>query len=336
MSSSIRYHSTNRWLRPAGQPAVPPVSFATALLRGQAPDGGLYLPERLPTIDWRALRGRPYAEVAHAVLAPFLVPEMPADALLALLHEAYDFDIPTEAVDDRTIIARLDRGPTASFKDFAARAMARWMAHFRPGDQTLTVLVATSGDTGSAVGEAFRGVPGTRVVILFPDREVSSVQRAQLERIGGNVSAVVIDGKFDDCQQMVKRAFNDPALADWGLTSANSINVGRVLPQAVYYFYLYCRLADGEPLNFCIPSGNLGNSLGAELARRMGLPVGKIVVATNANDALPAFLLRGDYRPVHPSRACLSNAMNVGNPSNLARYFDLYGGTVDAAGTVHR
>ena len=332
MSNPIRYHSTNRRLHPP----VPPVTFAQALLRGQAPDGGLYLPDRLPTVDWRALRGCSYPEVAHAVLAPFVTPEMDPDALRALLVDAYDFDVPTETVNDRVTLARLDRGPTASFKDFAARAMARWMVHFHTGRQPLTVLVATSGDTGSAVGEAFRGLPGTRVVILFPDGEVSSVQRAQLERIGQNVQAVVIDGKFDDCQQLVKQAFSDPDLRGAGLTSANSINVGRVLPQTVYYFYLYLRVAVAdEPVHFCVPSGNLGNSLGAELARRMGLPVGRIVVATNNNDALPAFLRSGTYQPVRPSRASLSNAMNVGNRSNLAPYFDLYGGTVDAAGTVH-
>ncbi|SDM41245.1 threonine synthase [Catalinimonas alkaloidigena] len=333
----INYHSTNRHL-PSGTSER--FRFAEALARGQAPDGGLLMPDQIPTLSpetLERLRGKPYAEVAFAVLYPFVEGEIEAERLRALLYDAYTFDIPVEPLGDQVLLARLDQGPTASFKDFAARAMARLMNEFRPPEQQVTVLVATSGDTGSAVGEAFKGLDGFRVVILFPEQEVSAVQKHQLESIGGNVVAVSIDGKFDDCQRYVKAAFTDPDLKALGLTSANSINVGRVLPQVVYYVYLYLKVAaPGETLNFCIPSGNLGNSLGGEIARRMGLPIGTILIATNRNDALPSFLQSGAYAKIDPSRACLSNAMNVGNPSNLARYFDLYGGTVDKDGVVHR
>jgi threonine synthase len=236
-------------------------------------------------------------------------------------------------------LARLDQGPTASFKDFAARFMARAMAYFKPADQQVTILVATSGDTGSAIGEAFKGLEGFRVYILYPENEVSAIQKKQLDSIGQNVQAIAVDGKFDDCQAMVKQAFSDPDpdLQPLHLTSANSINLGRILPQIVYYFYCYVNCVDSmEPAVISVPSGNFGHSLGCEIARRMGLPVDRIIIATNANDEFPAFLESAKYHKIQPSRMCLSNAMNVGNPSNLARYFELYGGTIDKEGTVHK
>jgi threonine synthase len=215
--------------------------------------------------------------------------------------------------------------------------MARMMQYFREESKTITILVATSGDTGSAVGEAFRGLQGTRVIILYPENEVSPVQKKQLESIGENVQAIAFKGKFDDCQQYVKMAFSDPDLAFLNLTSANSINIGRVLPQIIYYAYIYLQVTENkEEVIFSIPSGNLGNSLGCEIARRMGLPVKKIVIGTNANNAFPKFLTTADYQKISPSKECISNAMNVGNPSNLARYFELYGGTVDKDGKVHK
>jgi threonine synthase len=232
---------------------------------------------------------------------------------------------------------RLDQGPTASFKDFAARMMARLMGYLRNTRERLNILVATSGDTGSAVGEAFKGVKGIDVYILYPRGEVSGRQKKQLDTIGENVQALSVDGKFDDCQNLVKQAFSDPSLSDFNLTSANSINFGRILPQIVYYVYAYAKLArEGEEIVFSVPSGNFGDALGCEYARRMGLPVKMLVMPTNENEEFPKYLETGSYQKISPSRACISNAMNVGHPSNLARFFDLYGGTVDRGGAVHR
>ncbi len=332
----IRYVSTHRDL-PFGRREA--VDLATALQRGLAPDGGLYLPDRLPSLDLDALgrlRDEPYWRIAQAVLAPFVEGVLPDREFAALCEDAYDFDVPLEPVDDGFWLLRLDRGPTASFKDFAARWMARMLRAIGGGEQQ-TVLVATSGDTGSAVGEAFRCVPGFRVFILYPRDEVSEVQRRQLDRIGENVKAFAVEGTFDDCQAMVKQAFLDPALAPLRLTSANSINVGRILPQAVYYVYAWLRTSkDGGPVAFSVPSGNLGNSFGCELARRMGLPVSRLILAVNENDEVPRFLATGRYEPIAPSRACLSNAMNVGHPSNLARYVDWYGGVLTRDGRLER
>ena len=233
---------------------------------------------------------------------------------------------------------RLDRGPTASFKDFAARMMARWMSVLMENqDGELVILTATSGDTGSAVAHAYHGVDHARVVVLFPPDEVSERQRKQMTTIGGNVTTIAVNGQFDDCQAMVKRAFADASLASIRLTSANSINIGRLLPQAVYYVYAYVKLADaaaGEPIVISVPSGNFGDMMGAMIARRMGLPIEHLVIATNANDEFPIFLRTGKYEKIVPSRVCISNAMNVGHPSNLARLVDVYGGWMDETGAV--
>jgi len=211
------------------------------------------------------------------------------------------------------------------------------MSHCRPEGERLNILVATSGDTGSAVGEAYRGVRGIDVTILYPAAEVSLMQKKQLDTIGGNVRALSVDGKFDDCQNLVKEAFADKELARFNLSSANSINFGRILPQIVYYFYAYAQLAGvGEEVLISVPSGNFGDALGCEYARRMGLPVAKLIMPTNENDEFPIYLETTEYTKVSPSRACISNAMNVGHPSNLARFFELYGGTVDRTGVVHR
>jgi threonine synthase len=256
--------------------------------------------------------------------------------LKQVVEDSYNYDVPLERVFDRMYVMRLDQGPTASFKDFAARMMARLMSRLRDRGKRLNVLVATSGDTGSAVGEAFKGVEGISVWILYPRNEVSGMQKKQLDSIGDNVHALSMDGKFDDCQNLVKQAFSDPGLAQLNLTSANSINFGRIMPQSIYYVYAYAQLAaKGEEIVFSVPSGNFGNALGCEYARRMGLPVRMLVMPTNENDEFPNYLRTGVYKKVSPSRACLSNAMNVGHPSNLARFFDLYGGTVDRMGAVH-
>jgi len=342
MAGDIRYYSTNRNLH--GVEGIRPfegrVSFREALLQGQAPDEGLFMPDRIPSIplgDILACKGKPYREIAFLVSWAFLRGEISREDLKALIDDSYNYPVPLEQVTDGTYIMRLDRGPTASFKDFAARMMARLMSSFREKGTRLNVLVATSGDTGSAVGEAFKGVEGIDVHILYPKHEVSGRQKKQLDTIGGNVTALSMDGKFDDCQNLVKQAFSDPAFEKFHLTSANSINFGRILPQAVYYFYAFAELCGpGDGIVFSVPSGNFGDALGCEYARRMGLPVRKLVMPTNENDEFPQFLATGTYEKVSPSRACLSNAMNVGHPSNLARFFDLFGGTVDRTGRVFR
>ncbi|MEE9293674.1 MAG: cofactor-independent phosphoglycerate mutase [Phycisphaerae bacterium] len=333
MSAEIRYYSTNR--------SAPKVMLDEALLQGQAGDRGLYMPDRFPSItpeelaSWTDLG---YPDIAFNVLSRFTAGVFGEKRLKRLCQDAYDFDVPLESIADRRHLMRLDRGPTASFKDFAARMMARWMGllvESLPGE--LVILTATSGDTGSAVAHAYQAVNRIRVVVLFPIDEVSTRQRKQMTTIGANVTTIGIDGKFDDCQAMVKRAFADPDLSAIRLTSANSINIGRLLPQCVYYFYAYVKLARAEahePIIFSVPSGNFGNMMGAVIAREMGLPVRRIVVATNANDEVPAFLRTGRYQAISPSRICISNAMNVGHPSNLARLVDVYGGWMDETGTL--
>ncbi len=337
----IRYYSTNRRLD--GQAGLAPfkerVSFRDALIQGQAPDEGLFMPEPIPRLsiaDILALKGAPYAKAALLVAHAFLGEELSRDVLRQIVEDSYNFDVPLERVCDRMYVMRLDQGPTASFKDFAARMMARLMSRLRDRGKRLNVLVATSGDTGSAVGEAFKGVEGISVWILYPRNEVSGMQKKQLDSIGDNVLTLSVDGKFDDCQNLVKQAFSDPGCSHLNLTSANSINFGRIMPQSVYYVYAYAQLANkGEEIVYSVPSGNFGNALGCEYARRMGLPVRMLVMPTNENDEFPDYLRTGVYKKVSPSRACLSNAMNVGHPSNLARFFDLYGGTVDRMGVVH-
>ena len=338
----IRYYSTNHNLKNiAGiTPFTGSVSFKDALLAGQAPDEGLFVPESIPQLslkDIQNLKGKPYREAALLVAKTFLTDEFSTEVLAKVIKDAYNYPVPLEEVYPEAFVMRLDQGPTASFKDFAARMMARLMSHCRPQGERLNILVATSGDTGSAVGEAFKGVAGIDVTILYPTEEVSLRQKKQLDTIGGNVQALSVQGKFDDCQNLVKQAFSDPLLTKFNLTSANSINFGRILPQIIYYIYAYAQLAaPGEQIVFSVPSGNFGNALGCEYARRMGLPVAKLIMPTNENDEFPNYLKTGSYRKVSPSRACISNAMNVGHPSNLARFFDLYGGTVDRAGIVHR
>ncbi len=337
----IRYYSTNRSQSAGGmEPFTELISFRRALMMGQAPDGGLFMPERIPPISLKeisSLEGELYWRAAWMVGRKFWEDDIPPDDLEKIVREAYDFEVPLERVSDRRYLLRLDRGPTASFKDFAARLMARLMSHFLPPGDRLKVLVATSGDTGSAIGEAFKGVEGIEVHILYPSGEVSPRQKRQLDTIGGNVRALIVDGKFDDCQNLVKRAFLDPDLAGLNLTSANSINIGRVLPQVIYYIWSYAQVArDGEEFLISVPSGNFGNAFGCELARRMGLPLKRLLMPTNANDEFPNFLRSGVYRKVDPSRRCISNAMNVGHPSNLARFFDAYGGNIDRTGEVRR
>jgi threonine synthase len=331
----ILFHSTNE--------QSPPVNLRDAMLAGQAPDRGLYLPRAFPRLSPAELARFPeltYAEIAARVLTPCTEGILPAAELATLCADAYDFEVPLEPVNGRpgVHVLRLDRGPTASFKDFAAQLMARLIGRFlREQGRTLTILTATSGDTGSAVAHAFHGIPGIQVVVLFPTTEVSVRQRKLMTILRGNVRCVALDGKFDDCQALVKQAFADPALQHLPLSSANSINIGRLLPQSVYYFYAASRVTStGQPVVFVVPSGNFGDMMGAVVARQMGLPMKRLVVPVNGNDAFPRFLETGVYAKIDPSRNCLSNAMNVGHPSNLARLVALYGGRMDERGTVHR
>ena len=328
----LSFYSTN------GQ--APAVDLREALLEGQAPDRGLYIPRSFPRLtadEIAAFAKLDYYQIAERVLSKFTEGVIPQDILAAMCRDAYDFPVPLEKVHDRVYVMRLDQGPTASFKDFAAQMMARMFGYFlRQDNREVTILTATSGDTGSAVAHAFHKVPGVRVIVLFPFDEVSVSQRKLMTTLADNVRTIAIDGKFDDCQAMVKRAFADPDLKHIPLSSANSINIGRLLPQSVYYFYAASRLAKpGEKIVFSIPSGNFGDMMGAIVAREMGLPVRKIVVPVNENDAFPKFLASGQYQKISPSRNSLSNAMNVGHPSNLARLVAVYGGRMDETGKIH-
>ena len=317
------------------------MDLAQALLRGQADDKGLFLPRPIPTMPRDLLaraRTLSYPELAASVLGLYTEGVFSADALQEICEDAYDFAVPLERVDGPRHVMRLDQGPTASFKDFAARFMGRALGRLvRERGQELLVITATSGDTGSAIAHAFLGVKGIRVVVLFPIHEVSERQRRQMTTLGGNITTLALDTKFDDCQALAKQAFADPELAPLNLSSANSINIGRLLPQTVYYVYAASRLADvggGESVIFSVPSGNFGDLMGGLLAARMGLAVGCFVVATNANDEVPRFLATGRYEKIVPSRKCISNAMNVGHPSNFARVVELYGGNMDEQGKV--
>ena len=328
----IKYYSTNL--------KAPEVSFREALLKGLAPDGGLYMPGSFPKVSAEELAsysGKEYYEIAFSILSKFLGSEIPSEVLLNLCKDAYTFDIPLEKVTDRKYIMRLDQGPTASFKDFAARMMSRLMQYYLSvNNQYLTILTATSGDTGSAVANAFYGLNNINVIILFPAEEVTLMQRKQMTTLQKNINVLSVDGKFDDCQIMVKKAFNDPSLKHLPLSSANSINIGRLLPQAVYYLYAWSRLTAGrnEKAVFSVPSGNFGNLMAGLIASRIGLPVKKFIVATNNNNEVPEFLKTGIYIKINPSKNCISSAMNVGHPSNLARIIALYGGIMDENGII--
>ncbi|MBI3879010.1 MAG: threonine synthase [Verrucomicrobia bacterium] len=331
--SQLVFRSTN------GQ--SPAVSLREALLAGQAPDRGLYFPEKFPKLtpdEIAAFAQLPYREVAFRVLRKFTEGIIPDDALRAMCRKAYDFGVPVEVIHHRVYLMRLDQGPTASFKDFAAQMMAQMFGRFMQEDgRQITVLTATSGDTGAAVAHAFHKVPGARVIVLFPVDEVSMSQRKLMTTLKDNIRTVAVDGKFDDCQAMAKRAFADPALAHINLSSANSINIGRLLPQSVYYFYAASRVAKpGEPIVFSVPSGNFGDMMGAVVAREMGLPVKKIIAPVNDNDSFPKYLASGVYQKISPSRNSVSNAMNVGHPSNLARLVAVYGGQMDETGKIHK
>jgi len=323
----------------------PAVSFTTALLEGMAPDGGLYMPETIePWSDHELARlpHRTLTEIALRALRPFARGDLDATTLEAVVVEALNFPIPLVEVEPGCCALELSHGPTLAFKDVGARVMARLMASVDQGSDPLTVLAATSGDTGSAVAHAFHRVPHTRVVILYPDGRVSPTQEAQLTMFNGtrtNVRAYAVAGSFDDCHRLTRQAFADEDLRRrMRLTSANSVNVGRLLPQMVYYFHAAAQAetrwldqgASGPAaIAFSTPSGNFGNLTAGLMAKRSGLPVHRFVAATNVNDVVPAYLATGRFEP-RASVATLSNAMDVGNPSNFERMSWLYEGDVDA------
>ncbi len=313
----------------------PAASFKEALLNGLAPDGGLYLPEFIPTLDadfFVGLEGKSLQDIGFEVARQYVGGEIPEGELRPLIEDVLSFEIPLVEVSPGISSLELFHGPTMSFKDVGARFMSRCISHLdRNADKEVTVLVATSGDTGSAVANGFWGVEGINVIILYPKGKVSHIQEQQLTTMGGNVTALEINGVFDDCQALVKQAFGDKSLRKkLRLTSANSINIGRLIPQSFYYFYAVSQLEDPlEPVAFCVPSGNFGNLTAGLMAKRMGLPVARFIAATNANDIVPQYLATGEYHP-RPSVKTLSNAMDVGKPSNFERMLNLYGDSVDA------
>ncbi len=331
--SEILYSSTNL--------KAPKVTFSEALIKGLAPDGGLYMPEQIPQFtkeELASLSGKAYHEIAFAVISKFLSDTIPSSKLALMTKTAYNFDVPLEKVYDNKYIMRLDQGPTASFKDFAARMMGQLMQYFLQKEhRKLLILTATSGDTGSAMANAFYGLDNINIAVLFPETEVTARQRKQMTTLHKNVQIIALNGKFDDCQHLVKQAFNDSELEYLNLSSANSINIGRLLPQAVYYIYAYVRLCDikkGDEIIFSVPSGNFGDLMGGLLALKMGLPVKKFVVSTNKNDEVPVYFASGNYKTIVPSRNCISSAMNVGHPSNMARIVSLYGGVMNEKGEI--
>ncbi|TDS11046.1 threonine synthase [Sphingobacterium paludis] len=312
------------------------VSFRDAVFTSLPQDGGLYMPEVIPVLDPAFIRNiQQYSlqDIAFHVASALIGDDIPAADLKAIIADAINFDAPVKFLDAEQAVLELFHGPSYAFKDFGARFMSRVMGYFSTqGDQLLDVLVATSGDTGGAVALGFLGVEGTRVTILYPKGKVSKVQEDQLTTNGQNIRALEVDGTFDDCQTLVKTAFNDETLnAQLRLTSANSINIARLIPQTFYYFWAYAQVRSqgAQQVIFTVPSGNFGNIGAGLLASKMGLPVTHFVAGTNINDTVPRFLQDGRYAP-KPSTQTLANAMDVGNPSNWVRIQDLFKQDIDA------
>ena len=320
------YHSTHN---PSHR-----VDLKQAILRSLPPDNGLYLPDKFPVLDdsfWEVWRELTFPEIGIAVANAFFGEDVPPQAIVDIVEGTVTFDAPLVTLGPGDHILELFHGPTLAFKDFGARFMARLMAWLTRGeDRELTVLVATSGDTGGAVASAFHNVPGTRVIILYPQGKVSGLQEKQLTALGENITALEIQGSFDDCQALVKSAFLDRELSErLNLTSANSINLARLVPQSFYYIHAARQLPETVLPTFVIPSGNFGNLTAALLAVQLGLPVDHLVAATNRNDVIPEFLRTGHYTP-RPSVPTISNAMDVGAPSNFVRLQALFGGSWEA------
>lgn len=310
------------------------VSLKTAVLQSIATDGGLYMPTELPrmTAAWLSeLPSKTFPEIAVDVARALVDDAIPEAILQTIVRQACDFEVPLQQLDEKTYVVELFHGPTLAFKDFGARFMARLMSYFREADEgPLTILVATSGDTGSAVAQGFLDVEGVSVVVLYPKGLVSAIQERQFATLGRNITALQVDGTFDDCQRLVKTAFADSSLRpDLHLTSANSINIARLIPQSFYYFHAVAELARkfDQPtlpsLTFSVPSGNFGNLTAGLLARRMGLPISTLIAATNRNRVVPRYLDEGIFEP-QPSIATIANAMDVGDPNNFVRMLELF------------
>lgn len=315
-------------------------SLAEAALMGLAPDGGLFMPERIPAVcmqEVERLAGISYEAMASYLARLFFEDDLPGDVIDGIVSRAYGFPCPLERVDEGLYTLELYHGPTFAFKDFGARFMGGMLGYLCPAGETLTVLTATSGDTGSAVAAGFHNVPGIKVVVLYPDGKVSPLQESQMTTLGGNIYPVRVRGNFDDCQAMVKNVFNDGGFREaCNVTSANSINILRWIPQSFYYFYGWAqyRLATGrECPDIVVPSGNYGNLTAGMLACKMGLPVRRFIAGSNANDVIPEFLQTGVYRP-RPSIRTVANAMDVGAPSNYERMMDLCGADFEALSKV--
>ncbi|MDA2921721.1 threonine synthase [Patescibacteria group bacterium AH-259-L07] len=318
------YSTNNKKLR---------ASLRKAILKGLAEDGGLFMPEKIPQLSagfFISSADLSFQEISLEALRPYFEDDIPINILQEIIKGAFNFDAPLVRLDDKIYVLELFHGPTLAFKDFSARFMARVMSYLiRNSDDELFVLVATSGDTGSAVANGFLGVEGIKVVILYPSGKVSEIQEKQLTTMGNNITALEIKGAYDDCQKLVKAAFVDKELSyQMQLTSANSINIARLLPQICYYMYAYAQLKDKEVV-FSVPSGNFGNLTAGLIAKKMGLPVRMFVAATNINDSVPRYLESGRFEP-HPSYSTISNAMDVGNPSNFSRMLELYNNDIDA------
>lgn len=323
----MKYYSTND--------STHLVSLQEAVLRGLAPDQGLYMPERIPTLPadfFARLPQYDFPSIALEVVRPFLSDDLPDADIREMVNHTLQFDAPVVEVEPNLFSLELYHGPTMAFKDFGARFLSGLLGYFaRLQQREVVILAATSGDTGSAVANGFLGVPGTRVVVLYPKGKVSEIQEKQFTTLGKNVLALEVDGTFDDCQRLVKQAFNDSMLREkLFLTSANSINIARLLPQMFYYFWAYRQLMPvGKPVVVSVPSGNFGNLAAGLLAKRMGLPIQRFVASTNINDVVPMYLAKGIFLP-RTSQSTISNAMDVGNPSNFVRIQNLYRNERDA------
>jgi threonine synthase len=308
---------------------APKVSFKDAVVKGIAPDRGLYFPEKitlLPTTFFEGIENLTNYEIAFKAIHQFVSDDISKNALNDILKDVLDFDFPITELEDNIAVLELFHGPTMAFKDVGARFMARCLGHFsKEKPNEVTVLVATSGDTGGAVANGFLGVEGVNVVILYPSGKVSDIQERQLTTLGQNIVALEVDGTFDDCQKMVKTAFLDAELLEnMQLTSANSINVARWLPQMFYFLFAYKQLkSKNKEIVFSVPSGNFGNICAGMVAQKLGMPVNHFVASTNVNDTVPQFMRTRNYKP-KPSTATISNAMDVGDPSNFIRIRHLY------------
>lgn len=311
----------------------PNVSFRDAVVNGIAPDRGLYFPESITPLskDFIAnISDYSNEEIAFEAIKQFVGDEIPEAKLKEIIKETVSFDFPVVQIEENIATLELFHGPTMAFKDVGAKFMAKCLEYFnRDSDEEVTVLVATSGDTGGAVANGFLNAKGVKVVILYPSGKVSDIQEKQLTTLGNNITALEVDGVFDDCQDMVKSAFLDSEITK-RLTSANSINVARWLPQMFYFFFAYKQAhARGKELIFSVPSGNFGNICAGQMAQKMGLPIKHFIASTNVNDAVSEYLKDGTYNP-KPSKATISNAMDVGNPSNFIRIQELFGKDINA------